>query len=127
MPNPAAAPKVPGTGRYPIPAPVAIHTAAPRRFSVTIRLSVALSFRGLFGRRGFGLFLARDRRRNPIAPRQPVVQVDQLAALAAKGHVRVSLAHDFFFADGAPHINYELRITQCFSLSVAQFVSKLTH
>ncbi len=99
-PSPISDPAVPGAaGRKPAPPTVAIHTAAGR-FSATVFLNLLGRFRGA---NGFGFVVGQKWPRNSITSGKPVVEVNHLATLAAKGPPRVILQLDLAFAHGAAH------------------------
>src|SRR5579859_1440580 len=104
-PNPTADPAVPGaSGKKPTPKQVAIQTTAPRRLSVTF--SLAFLFFSDVSLEVVGQGIIINRAGNAVALRQPVVQINQLATLAAKRPVGIALGSGFFFTDGASHCQY---------------------
>ena len=81
-----------------MPATDATHTAGVRLFSTAISV-VTIILRG-----GLALILpSTGGVWNAVPPLQPVVQVKQLATLAAEWPERVSCVWNFLFTDGAPH------------------------
>src|SRR5579859_8046337 len=104
-PNPTADPAVPGaSGKYPTPKHVAIHTAAPLRLSVTF--SLAFLFFSNVSLEVVGQGIVIDRAGNSVTLRQPIVQVNQLAPLAAKRPIGIAFFRGFFITNGATHCLY---------------------